>query len=202
MSRRTARGLQAFGAAGLVIAAGLAVVGLVVAGPFVGALAEFEDRRAELAQAVSAASGAVDATAVAATDAGTSLGDGETALRDAAAVTGQLADATAGLAVISGSFGETSSRSRALSDELTRTADALRRNEADSEAAAGQLRILAVSLQDLSDSLAQPAPGMPMGSWRLALALLVLLVAALLGWLGVAAVACFVIGRRAIGTAT
>lgn len=201
MSRHAARGLEAFGVAGLGIAIALAVVAIVVAGPLVAALAEFEDHRAELAQTVAAASGAIDATAVTATDAGTSLGDGEAALRDAAAVTGQLADATAGLAAISGSFAETSSRARALSDELTRTADALRRNEADSEAAAGQLRILAASLHDLSTSLAQPAPAMPIGSWRLVLALLVLLVAALLGWLGIAAAACFVVGRRALRTA-
>lgn len=197
LDRRAARALVWFGASGLVIAAALALALLVVAGPLAADAAALDHQRAEAVAALQAASTTMAATATTVEGATASLADAQSALRDAAAATNQLADAAAGLGALSATLAETASRTRSLSDELSRTADAVTRNEADGQAVAAQVRALAAQVDDLATSLDAEAGGL---GWIVGpgSTLLLVIALALVGWLGTAAAACLWLGRRLV----
>ncbi|HYL40153.1 MAG TPA: hypothetical protein VET90_02485, partial [Candidatus Binatus sp.] len=198
LGRRGARALVAFGASGLIVTCALVLSLVLVLGPLVEEAGAFERQRSAAIAALASASTVLDTTAASADGASASLADAEATLRDASAVTSQLADAAAGLAAFSGAFGDTATRSRALSDELSRTADAVARSGDDSRALAGQVRILAGQVQELSASLGPAEPGVGGLLGTSGIPLLAALVVALLTWLGVAAGTCLWLGRQAL----
>ncbi len=195
--RRIGRALVAFGIVGLVTAALLAALTVAVIGPLAIAAAQLEGQREATGAALNSAAGALDAAATSAENVTPSLAQSEAALRDGAAATSQLADAAGGLAAISSAFADTAARSRALSDDLTRTADALARNEADAGAVAGQLDALAREVRSLRSSVTG-GPTIPGGPAIIELAAVafVVLGLVLLGWLATAAAVCTWLGRR------
>lgn len=194
--RRAGTALVAFGAIGLTILAACLVAVLAAFLPLANEAASLEQQRASAIALIGPAADALDTTATTATNAGASIGQSVAAARDAAAVTGQLADALGGLSAFSSAFADTAARSRTLSDDLTRTATALSQNQADTATAAAELRSLAEQLHQLGDSLggtdAPPASSLA----GLALPLAIALVALALVWLGGIAVASIWLGRR------
>ncbi len=199
--RNAGRALVAFGLVGLTTTVALAALTLVIVGPLLVDAAALEAQRGAAIAALDGAAGALDAMATTVGDVQPSLAQSEAAIRDAAAATSQLADAAAGQAVITSAFAETTTRTRTLSDDLTRTADALARNEADAGATAGQLTALAAQVRSLRSVLGSgpAAPGGPAGVEGTLLAF-VALALVLLAWLATAGIACLWFGRRILRT--
>jgi hypothetical protein len=199
-ARRTGSILVAFGSVGLVVlVACLAAVVLALA-PLANEATILEQQRSSAVALIAPAADALETTATSAEDAGASLGQSVTAARDAASVTGQLADALGGLATFSSAFGDTAARSRALSDDLSRTATALAQNQTDSATAAAELRTLADRLRQLDESLAPAGAASPSALSGAVLPLAIGLVALALAWLGGIAVASIWLGRRLRGS--
>jgi hypothetical protein len=194
--RRAGTALVAFGGIGLVVLAACVVALLVALVPLANEAAMLEQQRASAVELIGPAADALETTATTAQNAGVSLGQSVAAARDAASVTGQLADALGGLSAFSSAFADTAARSRTLSDDLTRTATALSQNQADAATAASQLRSLADQLRQLSGSVggANASPASSLAG--VALPLAIALVALALVWQGGIAVACIWLGRR------
>jgi hypothetical protein len=195
-ARRTGTALVAFGVVGVVLLAACLVAVLVSLVPIVNGARELEQQRAAAVALIAPAADALEATAASAEHAGTSLALSASAARNAASVTSQLADAVAGLAAFSSAFSETADRSRALSDDLGRTADALGQNQIDSATAASQLRVLADRVRQLAERLGSADAPPPNALAEVALPLAVTLVALVLAWLGAIALASVWLGRR------
>jgi hypothetical protein len=94
---------------------------------------------------------------------------------------------------VSSQFSDVAAQSRALSADLTSTADALATNVADSQAVAGDLRSLADRLGQLKDELQAGGVTTSSGTPILAAELLLL---ALLAWLAIPAVGSLWLGWR------
>jgi hypothetical protein len=195
-ARRTGSVLVAFGAAGLVLLVTCLVAVLVSLMPIVNGAAQLEQQRAAAVGLIAPAADALESTAASAERAGTSLGLSASAARNGASVTSQLADALAGLAAFSSAFGDTADRSRALSKDLAKTADALAQNESDSATAAANLHVLADRVRHLGEQLGSAAAPPPSGLAGVALPLAVALVALVLAWLAAIAIASIWLGRR------
>lgn len=193
---RRGTALVAFGVAGLVLlgACLAAVVAAVV--PLADTAAVLEQQRTEAVALIGPAASALESTASSAENAGTSLGSSVAAAREAAVVTGQLADALQGLAAFSSAFGDTASRSRALSDDLATTANALAQNQLDSASTAASLRALADRLQQLGRTLGAADSPPPSALADVAIPLALLLTALVLLWLAGVALAAIWLGRR------
>lgn len=188
--------LIAFGVAGLAILVATVIALVLAVGPLAAAAADLDQARGNVAALVGPSADALEATAASADHAGQSLGQSETTARDAAAVTSQLADAMNGLAAFSGAFADTAARARSLSDDLTRTADAIHQNQLDSTTAATQLRALSTQLRDLQSRLAADQIATPGALDRLALPVAVGLGGLLLVWLAGLAFGAIWLGRR------
>ena len=193
---RRGAALVAFGVSGLVLlgACLAAVIAAVV--PLASTAAALEQQRTEAVALIGPAASALEATASSADNAGTSLGSSVSAAREAAAVTGQLANALQGLAAFSSAFGDTATRSRALSDDLATTADALARNQLDSAATAASLRALADRLKQLGQTLGAADSPPPSALAGVAIPLALLLTVLVLAWLAGIALAAIWLGRR------
>jgi len=193
---RLGRALVGFGVVGLVLLGACLIAVALSLAPLVTSAQALEQQRTAAADLIGPAADALDSTATSAEHAGSSLGQSVSAARDAASVTGQLADALGGLAAFSSAFADTASRSRALSDDLSRTADSLAQNQTDSATAAAQLRDLADRLRQLGERLG-PAGNPPTSNLAgIALPLTLGLVSLLLLWLAAIAVASIWLGRR------
>lgn len=195
-NRRVGSALVVFGVVGLILlAACLAAVAASVA-PLLHGASALEQQRAAAVELIGPSADALESTADSAEHAGTSLGQSVGAAREAAGVTGQLADALQGLAAFSSAFADTANRSRSLSDDLSRTADALAQNQTDSATASSQLRSLADRLRQFAQRLGT-ADSPPTDTLAgIAIPLAIGLVALLLVWLGVIAAACIWFGLR------
>jgi len=195
-ARRTGTALVTFGVVGIVLVVACLVAVLVSLVPILNGAAQLEQQRAAAVDLIAPAADALESTAASADRAGTSLAVSASAARNAAGVTSQLADALGGLATFSSAFGDTADRSRALSDDLARMADALGQNETDSATAARDLRVLADRVRQLGEQLGSAAAPPPSALAGVALPLAVSLVALVLGWLGAIAIASIWLGRR------
>jgi hypothetical protein len=200
----------AFGIAGLILVIGAAALVLGSLAAVNQAATGFEQQRQELAAMIEPASAALSDAADAAEHAGGSLTAASDASRRAADLTNRLAasfESMAGLgsfeifgtkpfAGVTSQFTDTATQSRALSTDLTATADALGTNVADSQAVAADLRTLADRLDQIEASLrgaggdgdAAASSGMP-------IALATALLLGLLAWLSVPAIAAIWLGR-------
>jgi hypothetical protein len=206
--RRLGFGFIAFGASGLVLVVIAALLTLATLGAVGDAATDFERQRAELLSMVDPAAAALSDAADSASHAGASLTEASDASRRAADLMGRMATSFEGLAGlgsldifgakpfagVSSQFTDVAAQSRALSGDLTSTADALTTNVADSQSVASDLRSLADRLRQLETTVqgsgdAGAATGLP-----IALAQVVLL--ALLAWFAVPALACIWLGRR------
>ena len=199
---------MAFGATGLVLVIALAVLLLGWFAAIGDAASGFERQRSELVSMLGPAATAMSDAADSAAHAGSSLTAASGASRRGADLTNRLAssfESMAGLgsfdifgtrpfAGVSSQFSDVAAQSRALSADLTSTADALATNVADSQAVAGDLRSLADRLGRLKDEL-QTGGGVTTSSGPPILAA-ELLVLALLAWLAVPAVASLWLGWR------
>jgi hypothetical protein len=194
---RLARGLLAFGLAGIALLATAAVLVVLTVGSLAGASAELDRQRAALTDMVGPAGEALRGSARAASNAGSSLKASATTARDASALTGQLADSLDQLSALSNisflgtqpfaasgaSLSATAARSRTLSATLATTADALETNVSDSASVAADLGRLADQLDALRGELgSSPAPASTIGLVGLEIVLL-----GLLAWLAVPA---------------
>jgi hypothetical protein len=194
--RRAGTALVTFGALGLVLLGACLLAVLVAFVPVANEAATLEQQRAAAMGLVGPAADALETTATSAENAGVSLSQSVAAARDAATVTGQLADALAGLGAFSPSFADTALRSRTLSDDLSRTADALDRDQGDTRTAAAQLRALADQLRRLEGDLG-PAEAPPATALDgIALPLATALVGLTLLWLAGLALGSIWLGRR------
>jgi hypothetical protein len=199
---------MAFGATGLVLVLALAVLLLGSIAAIGDAASGFERQRTELVSMLEPAATSLSDAADSAAHAGSSLTAASDASRRGAELTNRLAtsfDSMAGLgsvdifgtrpfAGVSSQFGDVAAQSRALSADLTSTANALATNVADSQAVAGDLRSLADRLGQLRDEL-QVGGGVTTSSGTPILAA-ELLVLALLAWLAVPALASLWLGWR------
>jgi hypothetical protein len=198
---RVGAALIGFGVIGLLLLGACLLVVAVSLAPLLSGASALEDQRAAAADLVGPAADTLEATATSAEHAGTSLGQSVSAARDAASVTGQLADALEGLSAFSSAFADTATRSRALSDDLSRTADALAQNQTDSASAAAELHALADRVRQLGERLGTAESPPTNNLARLALPLAMGLVALVLLWLAAIAVASIWLGRRLRGGA-
>jgi len=195
-AERKGAALITFGIVGLILLGACLVAVVVSMVPLMNGAAALEEQRTAAVQLLGPAADALEATATSAEHAGASLGTSVAAARDAASVTGQLADAMQGLAVFSSSFSDTANRSRALSDDLSRTADSLATNQTDSAATAAQLRTLADRLHQLAETLGSADGPPPSALAGVAVPLALGLVVLILLWLAAIAVASIWLGRR------
>jgi hypothetical protein len=198
---------MAFGATGLVLVLALTVLLLGSIAAIGDAASGFERQRTELVSMLEPAATSLSDAADSAAHAGSSLTAASDASRRGADLTNRLAtsfDSMAGLgsvdifgtrpfAGVSSQFSDVAVQSRALSADLTSTADALATNVADSQAVAGDLRSLADRLGHLKDELQAGGVTTSSGTPILAAELLVL---ALLAWLAVPALASLWLGWR------
>jgi hypothetical protein len=199
--RNLSRALIGFGATGLVLTIALGIAVVAALGTVAGLASSLESQRAAATKLLAPASAALHSAASSAGHAGASLAGSESAARDGAAVTGQLADAMGGLAAFSSAFADVASRSRALSDNLTRTADSLHRNQADTAAVAFALEGLASEVDSLRASVdGSPSGGggtaPPSGSASAAVTFLGALLIGLFAWLGALALGSLWLGLR------
>ena len=195
-SRRLGSLLVVFGVVGLLLLGACLVAVTASVAPLLRGASALEEQRAAALELIGPAADSLETTADSAEHAGTSLGQSVSAAREAAGVTGQLADALQGLAAFSSAFADTATRSRNLSDDLSHTADALAQNQTDSATASSQLRALADRLRQLSERLGR-ADRPPTDSLAgIAIPLAVGLVTLLLLWLAMIAAACIWLGRR------
>jgi hypothetical protein len=195
-SQRVGSALVVFGFVGLVLLAACLVAVAASVAPLLRGASALENERAAALQLIGPAADSLETTADSAEHAGTSLGQSVGAAREAAGVTGQLADALQGLAAFSSAFADTATRSRALSDDLSRTADSLAQNQTDSATASSQLRTLADRLRQLAERLGT-ADSPPTDTLAgIAIPLAIGLVSLLLLWLAVIAGASIWLGRR------
>ncbi len=206
--RRLGLGLIAFGATGLVLVLAAAILLLGSFAAIGDAASGFERQRTQLVSMLEPAATALSDAADSAAHAGSSLTTASDASRRGADLTNRLAtsfDSMAGLgsvdifgtrpfAEVSSQFADVAAQSRALSADLTSTADALATNVADSQSVAGDLRSLADRLDQLRDEL-QAGGGVTTSSGTPILAA-ELLILALLAWLAVPAVASLWLGWR------
>jgi len=186
--RNLSRALIAFGATGLVLTIALGIAAVAALGTVAGLASSLESQRTAATKLLAPASAALHSAASSASRAGASLAGSESAARDGAAVTSQLADALGGLATFSSAFADVANRSRALSDNLAWTADSLHKNQADTAAVAFDLEALAVEVDSLRASVdGSPSggrgPAPPSGSAAAAVMFLGALVIGLLAWL-------------------
>jgi hypothetical protein len=156
------------------------------------------------------AAAALTDAADSAAHAGASMTEASDASRRAADLTARMAtsfEALAGLGSLdilgsrpfagaTSQFGDVAAQSRALSGDLTATADALTMNVADSQAVASDLRSLSGRLRELETSMTGAAGAGQSAALPIALAQALLL--ALLLWLAVPAIASIWIGRRLV----
>ena len=207
--RRIGVGLLAFGLSGLVLllAAAALVFGSLAAVD--DAATGFERQRAELLAMLGPASSAMDRAATSASNAGASLTSSAEAAEQAAMLTTRLASSFEGLASLSsfeilgsrpfaglaGEFSLVGADARALSADLTSTAEALRTNVADTAAVAADLRTLATQLDALEARLAA-SDGGSLGSATAALNAARIVLVGLLAWLAVPAVLSTWLGWR------
>lgn len=200
-NRQLGSSLVVFGVVGLVLLAACLVAVAASVAPLLRGASALEEQRAAALELIGPSADALESTATSAEHAGTSLGQSVSAAREAAGVTGQLADALQGLAAFSSAFADTANRSRSLSDDLSHTADALAQNQTDSATASSQLRALADRLRQLAERLGT-ADSPPTDTLAgIAIPLAIGLVTLLLLWLAVIAAACIWIGRRMRGGA-
>jgi hypothetical protein len=201
-------GLIAFGTSGLILILATAALLLGSLGAIGNAASGFERQRTEILAMLDPAAAALSDAADSAAHAGSSLTAASDASRRGADLTNRLAssfESMAGLgsvdifgtrpfAGVTAGFSDIAAQSRALSADLTSTADALSTNVADSQAVSTDLRSLADRLGQLESEL-QASGGVisPSGPPILAVELLVL---ALLMWLSVPAVASLWLGWR------
>ena len=206
--RRLGLGLMAFGVTGLVLVVALAVLLLGSFAAIGDAASGFERQRTQLVAMLDPAARSLNDAADSASHAGSSLTAASDASRRGADLTNRLASSfqsMAGLgsfdifgtrpfAGVSSQFSDVAAQSRALSADLTSTADALATNVADSQAVAADLHSLADRLSKLEAELqASGAVTTSSGPPILAAELLVL---ALLAWLSVPAIASLWLGWR------
>jgi hypothetical protein len=201
-------GLIAFGATGFVLLLLTATLLLGSLGAIRDAASGFERQRTEILAMLDPAAATLRDAGDSAGHAGSSLTAASDASRRAADLTSRLAtsfESMAGLgsvdifgtrpfAGVTAGFGDVASQSRALSADLTSTADALNTNVADSQAVSADLHSLADRLGELETQL-QPSGNAPDASGPSILAV-ELLVLALLVWLSVPAVASLWLGWR------
>jgi len=192
---------MAFGVVGLVLLAVCLVAVAASVAPLLRGASALEEQRAAALELIGPAADSLESTANSAEHAGTSLGASVSAAREAAGVTGQLADALQGLAMFSSAFSDTATRSRSLSDDLARTADALAQNQTDSTTASTQLRSLADRLHQLEERLGTAETPPTNSLAGIAVPLAIGLVALLLLWLAAIAAACTWLGWRLRRTA-
>ena len=206
--RRLGFGLIAFGASGLVLAIIAAVLVLATLGAVGDAATGFERQRTELLSMVEPAASALSDAADSASHAGASLTEASDASRRAADLTGRLAtsfDGLAGLGTLdilgarpfagfSSQFTDVAAQSRALSSDLTSTADAMTTNVADSEAVAVDLRSLADRLRQLETSVGGSTTANGSAGLPILAAQLVLL--GLLAWISIIGLASIWLGLR------
>lgn len=206
--RRLGIGLLSFGGAGLVLIVAALVLVLGSLAAIRDAATGFERQRAELVSMVEPASAALSDAADGAAHVGASLLAATDASRRGADLTNRLAtsfEAMAGLssfeilgsrpfAGVSSQFTDVSAQSRALSADLTATADALAANIADSAAVSADLRTLADRLDQVAASVRSTRG--PDGSSSLPIGLAAVLLLGLLAWLSVPAIASIWLGRR------
>lgn len=204
--RRLGFGLIAFGATGLALSALAAALVLASLGGIGDAATGFERQRTELLSMVEPAASALSSAADSASDAGASLTAASDASRRAAALSDRLAssfESLAGLgsldilgtrpfAGVAAGFGDVATESRALSVDLTTTADALATNVTDSQSVATDLRTLADRLRQLGTTI-RPSSGSGAG---VSIAAAEIVVLGLLAWLAVPAIASLWIGAR------
>ena len=188
--------LMGFGVVGLVLLGTCVATVLSSVVPLAATAAALEQQRADAVELIGPAAAALESTATSADNAGASLGSSVAAAREAASVTGQLADALQGLAAFSSAFGDTAARSRALSNDLVTTADALARNQLDSATTAASLRALADRLHQLGETLGAADRPPPSALAGVALPLALALVVLVLLWLAAIAVGAIWLGRR------
>jgi hypothetical protein len=208
--RRLGFGLIAFGLAGLVLVLAAALLVLATLGAVGDAATGFERQRAELLAMVDPAASALSDAADSASRAGASLTEASEASRRAADLTGRMATSFEGIAGlgsfdifgtkpfagVSSGFTNLATQSRALSTDLTSTADALTTNVADSQSVASDLRSLSDRLRQLETTV-QGSGGIG-GSTTLPIALAQLVLLALLAWISVPAIASIWLGRRLV----
>lgn len=207
--RRLGAALLAFGGVGLalVVAAGALVLGSLSA--VSDAATGFERQRVEIVAMLGPASSALSNAATSASNAGASLSETSTAASQAARLTTRLAESFEGLASLgsfeifgtrpfgqlSGQFAAVGTEARALSLDLTTTADSMTQNVADSQAVAADLRALAVQLDRLKASLTSSGSLGGTGS-SLPVDLAVFVLVGLLAWLALPALASLWLGWR------
>lgn len=210
--RRLGAALLAFGGVGLalVVAAGALVLGSLSA--VNDAATGFERQRVEIVAMLGPASSALSNAATSASNAGASLGETSTAASQAARLTSRLAESFEGLASLgsfeifgtrpfgqlSGQFAAVGTEARALSLDLTTTADSMTQNVADSQAVAADLRSLVVQLDRLKASLT-PSGSLGGTGSSLPVDLAGFVLVGLLAWLAVPALASLWLGWRLAG---
>jgi cobalamin biosynthesis Mg chelatase CobN len=206
--RRLGWGLLSFGIAGLVLVAAAAALVLGSLAAVDDAAMGFERQRAELVAMLKPAASAMSNAADSASHASASLTAASDASRRAADLTNRLAasfDSMARLgsfeifgsrpfAGLTSQFSDTASQSRALSTDLSSTADALATNVADSQAVAADLQSLADRLEQLETSAGGSSSGGTSASLPIGLAKVVLL--GLLVWFAIPAIASTWLGWR------
>jgi hypothetical protein len=201
LGRGTGWALIAFGGIGLAILALTAVVAASSLAPLAESAAALESQRAQALALLGPAADSLESAATSADHAGGSLVASESSARDAATVTGQLADALGSLAGFSSSFDEVARQSRSLSESLTRTADSLHQNQIDSASVGLSLHMLARQLTDLRISLGGADTGSAAPSTQstpngASAGLLIALATGLLLWLAAMAIGSMWLGRR------
>jgi hypothetical protein len=209
--RRLGVALLAFGISGLFLVVAAAILVLASLTAVDNAATGFERQRAELVAMIDPAASALSNAAAGASNAGASLTQASDASRRAADLTGRLATSFEGMAGlgsfelfgtrpfagVASQFTDVAAQSRALSADLTSSADALAANVADSQAVAAGLRDLANRLRQLETSVgpAGSAGDTDAGaSLPIGLARLVLL--GLLAWFAIPALASTWLGWR------
>lgn len=207
--RRLGFWLVAFGVTGLVLVVAAAVLLLGSLGAVSDAASGFERQRAELVSMLEPAAAALSDAADSATNAGTSLTAASDASRRAADLTSRLAnsfDALAGLgsvdilgahpfAGVSSQFTDVAGQSRALSTDLTSTADTLTTNVADSQHVAANLRSLADRLRQLEATVGSSGGS---GGSSLPIAAAEVVLFGLLAWFSIPAILSIWLGRRLV----
>lgn len=210
--RRLGTALLGFGAVGLALLAGLAILVALSLDGLGRAASDLARQRAEAIAMLEPAAAALDRAATSAANAGTSLTTASAAARRAADLTTRLAGAFDGLALLgsfevlgarpfgslSGEFASVATEARGLSADLATTAGALDANVGDSTAVAVNLRAIADQLERLQGSVdgngGAPATDPATAGTQLRAAMAIII--ALLAWLAVPAIAAIEVGRR------
>lgn len=213
--RRLGVGLVAFGATGLVLALATAALLLGSLAAINDAASGFQRQRAEVVAMLGPAAEALDDAATGAANAGTSLGATRDAAGRAATLTARLASSFDSLAAlgafelfgarpfgaVAGQFVEVGAEARLVSVDLGAAAVAMDRNIADSQAVASKLRELVTRLEELGDSLAEPAePERATAAATLPIVTAAFLLTGLLLWIALLALASLWLGARMLRT--